>query len=67
MTEEQIEELTKTDENGCFLNLIIPANEPFESENNKEELNLIGRKKLELDIDEIVRVKKYIQKLYKKD
>ncbi len=33
MTEEQIEEVTKTDENGCFLNLNKPDNEPFESEN----------------------------------
>lgn len=66
LKKEEYYNLFETDENGTFIRLIIPINEPYESETNKEELNLIGRKNTELSIDEIVRVKKYSQKLFEK-
>lgn len=58
LTREEIEKLFCTDEEGHFLNLVLP--------NDKlgPEVSMIGRKQLDLSIDEIVRVKQYANKLY---
>ena len=57
-TREEIEKLFCTDEEGRFLNLILP------DDKLGPEVNMIGREQLELTIDEIVRVKQYANKLY---
>lgn len=57
-TREEIEDLFSTDEDGRFLHLILPCDKLG------PEVNMIGRKQLELNIDEIVRVKQYANKLY---
>lgn len=46
-------ELFRVDNQGAFVNLIIPAS------NGEEELNLIGKLPSEFTIDEIIRMKKY--------
>lgn len=46
-------ELFRIDNQGAFVNLIIPAS------NGEEELNLIGKLPSEFTIDEIIRMKKY--------
>lgn len=58
MTIAEIDELFKIDEEGRFVNLVLP--------NDKlgEELNLRGKKQLDMSIDEVVRIKKYASKLY---
>lgn len=58
MTIAEIDELFKVDEEGRFVNLVLP--------NDKlgEELNLRGKKQLDMSIDEVVRIKKYASKLY---
>ena len=57
MLKEELELIFATDEEGRYINLIIPANELF------PEMNLSGKKPLELSIDEVVRIKKYAQEL----
>lgn len=58
MTVLEVDELFKTDSDGRFLNLILP--------NDKlgEEINLIGKSRLELPLATVVRIKKYASKLY---
>lgn len=58
MTTAEIDELFKVDEEGRFVNLILP--------NDKlgEKLDLRGKRQLDMGIDEIVRIKKYASKLY---
>lgn len=46
-------ELFRVDNQGAFMNLIIPAS------NGEDELNLIGKLPSEFTIDEIIRMKKY--------
>ena len=58
MTIDEIDSLFETDSNDCFIRLTIPEDKLGDA------LNLIGRKRMELNIDEIVRVKKYAAKLY---
>ncbi len=58
MTAEEIEALFATDEEGRFLRLTLPADALG------PELSLVGRRQLELSLDEIVRVKKYAQALW---
>lgn len=57
---EEYKRTFEKDEKGCFINLIIPGDE------QNEELNLIGKNPSEFSIDEIVRMKKYSEQLYKK-
>lgn len=55
---EEIDELFSVDENDRFKKLILP--------NDKlgPEINLIGKKRFDLDLDIIIRIKKYANKLY---
>ncbi|MBO6145858.1 MAG: hypothetical protein J6O62_03580 [Bacilli bacterium] len=64
ITKEEYDNIFKKDENGAYINLIIPANEPYIAEENKDELNLIGKLPEEYSLDEIVRMKKYADKLF---
>ena len=57
-TREEIMKLFSTDEEGRYLHLVLP------NDQLGEEVNLVGKKRLELTIDEIVRVKQYANKLY---
>ena len=57
---EEYKRIFEKDKDGCFINLIIPKDE------QNEELNLIGKKPSDFSIDEIVRMKKYSEQLYKK-
>lgn len=59
MTREEYKELFKVDENGVFINLIIPKDE------FGEELNLIGKLPEDFTLEEIIRMKKYSQKMFK--
>ena len=61
-TKEDYNKLFEKDENDAFIRLIIPANEP--SEGYKEELNLIGKLPQDYTLDEIVRMKKYSEKMH---
>lgn len=58
MTIAEIDEFFKVDEEGRFVNLILP--------NDKlgAEIDLRGKRQLDMSIDEIVRIKKYASKLY---
>ena len=58
MTIKDIDELFLTDEEGRFLNLILPKDKLG------EEKDYRGKKRLELNIDEIVRIKIYANMLY---
>lgn len=51
-------ELFRLDNQGAFVNLIIP------SSNGEEELNLIGKLPSEFSIDEIIRMKKYSSDMF---
>ena len=53
MTKEGFEELFKVDENGCYVNLIIPETKQF------PEMNLIGKKPADYTLDEITHSKVY--------
>lgn len=53
MTYNDYKKLFQRVENGCFVNLIIPAS------NCEEELNLIGKLPKDFSDDEVVRMKKY--------
>lgn len=53
MTRYEYDELFKKDENGCYINLIIPATEEF------PEMNLIGKKPENYTIAEITHSKTY--------
>ena len=57
---EEYKRIFEKDKDGCFINLIITKDE------QNEELNLIGKKPSDFSIDEIVRMKKYSEQLYKK-
>lgn len=57
---EEYKKIFAKDENGCFINLIIPKDE------ENEELNLIGKNPSEFSVDEIIRMKKYSGQLYRK-
>ena len=59
MTREEYIELFKVDDNRAFINLIIPKDE------FGEELNLIGKLPKDFTLEEIIRMKKYSQKLFK--
>lgn len=58
MTRSEVKQIFETDAEGRFVNLIIPSLGEF------PEIDLTGKKRLELSIDEIVRLKKYAGKLY---
>lgn len=60
MTREDVKKIFQTDEEGRFVHLIIPPIGEF------SEIDLTGKKRLELSLDEIVRVKKYASELYSK-
>lgn len=53
ITYSDYKKLFQRDENGSFVNLIIPAS------NYGEELNLIGKLPKDFSVDEVVRMKKY--------
>ena len=57
---EEYKRIFEKDKDGCFINLIITKDE------QNEELNLIGKKPSDFSKDEIVRMKKYSEQLYKK-
>lgn len=57
---EEYKKIFAKDENGCFINLIIPKDD------ENEELNLIGKNPSEFSVDEIIRMKKYSGQLYRK-
>ena len=59
MLKKEIELIFATDTEGRYIDLIIPADDLF------PEMNLSGKKPLELSIDEVVRIKKYAQELRK--
>ena len=61
MSREEIDRLFETDDEGSFLRLVIPAS------NGYPELNLKGKKRLELSLDEVVRIKQYATFLRKKE
>lgn len=58
MTIKEIDALFATDQEDRFINLVIPKDKLG------DELNLIGKKRMDLDLDEIIRVKKYASFLY---
>ena len=58
MTYNDYKKLFQRDENGCFVNLIIPAS------NCEEELNLIGKLPKDFSTDEVVRMKKYSEDMF---
>lgn len=53
ITYSDYKKLFQRDENGSFVNLIIPAS------NYEEELNLIGKLPKDFSVDEVIRMKKY--------
>ena len=59
---EKFNSLFEIDENNCFINLIIPANEP--TSQYTDMLNLIGKKLIECNIEETLRAKLYSDKLF---
>lgn len=61
MSREEIDKLFETDDEGRFLRLVIPAS------NEYPELNLKGKKRLELSLDEVVRLKQYATFLHRKE
>lgn len=60
MTRKEIDLLFKVNEDGVFENLIIPKDKLG------DELNLIGKKRIELSLEESIRMKKYASFLYEK-
>jgi hypothetical protein len=58
MTLDEVDKTFEVDENGAFIRLVLP--------NDKlgKEINLIGKKGIDLPIDLKVRVKQYANKLY---
>lgn len=64
ITKEEYHNLFEIDDNDAFVRLIIPANEP--TNDYPTELNLIGKLPQEFTTDEIIRMKKYSQKMYDK-
>ena len=58
MTRDEVKKIFETDAEGRFVNLVIPPIGEF------PEIDLSGKKRLELTLDEIVRVKTYAGKLY---
>lgn len=58
MTRDECTELFRQDENGRFVNLIIPSMDGY------PEMNLIGKKQLELNRDEVISLKLYSARLY---
>lgn len=60
MTHQEYRKMFARDENDCFINLIIPAND------EDEELNLIGKHPEDFTKDEVIRMKKYSFEMYEK-
>lgn len=60
ITYEEYNELFKKDEEGCFVNLIIPTRGEL------PEINLIGKYPNDFTIEEIIRIRKYSDEMYKK-
>lgn len=58
MTRKEYRELFAKDENDCFINLIIPAND------SEPELDLIGKRPEVFTLDEIIRMKKYSSEMH---
>lgn len=58
LTREEMYKQFETDDDGRFVSLVIPPEE------GEPELVLTGRKREELSIDEIVRIKKYSRELF---
>lgn len=58
MTRKEIDAIFETNESGEFVRLIVPPMYGF------PEMNLIGRKRIDLSLDEVINVKKYAGKLY---
>lgn len=58
MTIEEVDKVFEVDDDGKFINLVLP--------NDKlgEEINLIGKRMLDLDKKIVIRIKKYAGKLY---
>lgn len=58
LTREELLKLFATDEEGRFKSLVIPGGE------GEGETSFIGKKQLELSLDEVVQIKQYSQILY---
>ena len=58
LTVDEVDNLFKTDETGKFLNLIIPE------DMLGPQMCFIGKRMLDLSLDEVVRIKKYADMLY---
>lgn len=58
MTIEEIDELLRTDEEDRYVNLVIPEDKLGPA------MNLIGKKRRDLNDEEIFRVRRYAGKLY---
>lgn len=59
ITYREYKRLFEQDEDGSFLNLIIPK-----SEYGEEELNLVGKHPRDYTLGEIVRMKKYSAEMF---
>ena len=64
ISKDEYNSLFETDDNNAFIRLIIPANEP--TNDYPTELNLIGKLPQDSTTDEVIRMKKYSQKMYEK-
>lgn len=58
MNRKEINVIFETDKEGRFLHLVIPP------DGEQPQIDLSGKSRLELTIDEVVRIKKYSSKLY---
>lgn len=60
ITKEEFDKMFAKDDNGCYINLIIPAMSEYPA------MNLIGKKPQDYTIDEIVHSKRYRQFMHDK-
>lgn len=58
MNRTEFNAIFETDKEGRFLHLVIPP------DGEQPQIDLSGKSRLELTIDEVVRIKKYSSKLY---
>ena len=59
MTYQEYSELFRRDENGRFINLVIPAND------RHGELNLINKAPEDFTLDDVIRMKTYANLMFK--
>lgn len=58
MTYQEYLELLRKNEDGSYVNLIIPATD------TEKELDLRGKRPLNYTLDEVIRLKKYVSSLF---